>query len=187
MTTHKIPDFRALEKFIDSQREKQLMLMVRRYGLQFDDAEDVYQDASVALYTNINSGRLTELTASLSTYFTRICFNQAKKRLGKKAKAPDSLDEISLTQQFDTTKVDELLGLTDDANNDIVTEQIAAMRNVVCDLGEPCEKILWSFYADDMNMADIAVLLEYKNADTVKAKKSQCMSRLRQRFNSIIG
>ena len=46
-------------------------------GIDPDNAEDIYQEASIALVRNCREGRLKKLTASLSTYLLQICKFQA--------------------------------------------------------------------------------------------------------------
>lgn len=35
-----------------------------------------------------------------------------------------------------------------------------------------------------MNMTEIASVIDYKNSDSVKAKKAQCMKRLKDKFST---
>ena len=65
-----IPDEKILNLFFEQQRNKTLVILQNRLALSLDDAEDIYQEACLALYQNIQSGKLVELTSSLSTYFT---------------------------------------------------------------------------------------------------------------------
>ena len=41
----------------------------QKYDLPEDDCRDIYQESLLTLYENIQNGKLTELTASLSCYF----------------------------------------------------------------------------------------------------------------------
>ena len=142
-----IPDEKVLNLFFEQQRKKTLVVLQNRLALSHDDAEDIYQEACVALYQNIQSGKLVELTSSLSTYFTSICMNKGKKLLDRRP---------------------------------------ATMRDIVQDLPSPCEEILWSYYGDGLQMKEIAELIGFNGPDSVKSKKSQCMSKLKERFMRII-
>ena len=79
-----IPDEKILNLFFEQQRNKTLVILQNRLALSLDDAEDIYQEACLALYQNIQSGKLVELTSSLSTYFTSICMNKGKKLLDRR-------------------------------------------------------------------------------------------------------
>ena len=83
-----IPDEKVLNLFFEQQRKKTLVVLQNRLALSHDDAEDIYQEACVALFQNIQSGKLVELTSSLSTCFTSICMNKGKKLLDRR---PDNI------------------------------------------------------------------------------------------------
>ena len=97
---------------------------------------------------------------------------------------------ISFDQMLDNTQYDEyglaqleaVLGLGDGLSS----EQTKMMRDIVQDLTHPCEDILWAYYGDDLSMKEIADVIGFNGADSVKSKKSQCMSRLKERFTRII-
>lgn len=97
---------RELSKFFERERKRNVVYLQGRYHLSYEDAEDVYQDSCLALFKNIQDGKLVSLTAKLSTYFTQICVFQTLKKI-RDVKEMDSLDN----GQYDSDKVNELLGL----------------------------------------------------------------------------
>lgn len=179
-----IPDEKLLNTFFEQQRNKTLIVLQNRLSLSVDDAEDIYQEACIALYQNIQSGKLSELTASLSTYFTQICLNKGLKMRDRR---PDIISfdtsiENSEEDNYSTSQIEVILGLGDD----ITPEQKNIMRDIVEDLPSPCEEILWSYYGDGLQMSEIANLIGFNGSDSVKSKKSQCMSKLKERFTRLI-
>ena len=62
-----------LSTFAEEQWHKVLNYLGRTFNLPREDCQDVFQDAFIVLYDQINEGRLTPLKCSLSTYFTSIC------------------------------------------------------------------------------------------------------------------
>ena len=60
------------------------------------------------------------------------------------------------------------------------------MEDIINHLPPPCDMILWSYYYENMNMSEIANAIDYKNSDSVKAKKAQCMKKLKDRFSNQI-
>ena len=70
-----IQDERLLGQFFEKERSKVLIVLRNRLSISTEDAEDIYQDACIALFNNIQKGKLKTLTCSLSTYFTQICLN----------------------------------------------------------------------------------------------------------------
>lgn len=170
---------------ISKERTKALCYLYRVYSLDDDSANDVFQESSLALYKNLQDGKLVDLKSTLSTYFLQICINQARKELSKKRKTIP-LNDITLKQkdEYCDNKIDELLGFGEES---ITNEQKNMMREIVQNLPKPCDDILWYFYGDNLDMQTIADILDYKNADTVKSTKSRCMSKLKNKFNQVKG
>lgn len=179
MNPYKIPQTeREWSDFFGDWHERSVQLLCRDYSFDQDDAEDIVQDSFMALYCNIRDGKLLNLTSKLSTYFTRICIFQALKSHRDNKECTPMDDNV----RYDAEKLDELIGPEE--------EQSAArqekMERLVTHLPEPCNKILWSFYYENMTMTEIARVAELKNADTAKSKKSQCMSRLKETYGNMI-
>ncbi|MDE7025668.1 MAG: sigma-70 family RNA polymerase sigma factor [Paramuribaculum sp.] len=165
---------RELNRFFERERKRNVVYLQGRYHLSYEDAEDIYQDSCLALFKNIQDGKLVSLTAKLSTYFTQICIFQTLKKI-RDEKQIDSLDN----GQYDSDKVDELLGL----DGGVTIAQQLKMEEIINNLPEPCDKILWAYYYDNLSMSEIAPLIGYNGADSVKSKKSQCMGKLKKRFD----
>lgn len=176
MEIHKIPKTeRDFNSFFTRERKKTVSLLQGRYNFSQEQAEDVYQDSCIALYQNIVSGKLVKLTSSLSTYFTQICIFQALKK-----KRNDKLNYILEDRKYDNSKVDVLLGL----DGGFSLKQQMAMEDIVNHMPSPCDVILWSYYYENKKMTEIASVIDYKNSDTVKAKKAQCMKKLKDKFST---
>lgn len=167
-------DFNA---FFAKERKKTISFLRHEYNLPEESAEGVYQDSCIALFLNIKEGKLVSLTSSLSTYFTRICINQTLKTFHNSTPV-DSIDD----ERFDHRKVDEIIN----EGSGFSVEQQQAMADIVNNMSHPCNVILWSYYYDNMSMNEIASVINYKNSDTVKAKKTQCMQKLKNRFSETI-
>lgn len=184
MKIYELSDERVLNVFFEKERRKALILLKSKLSLKQEDAEDIYQNACLSLYDNIISGKLTELSSSLSTYFIQICINQGYKYLrdNKKHMHGITWEELTPAGEYDSMQIEQLLGLGDG----LTPEQSQTMRDIVQDLPEPCESILWSYYGDSLKMDDIAKIIGFKNSDSVKAKKSQCMNKLKDRFAKIV-
>ena len=179
-----IQDEELLGQFFEKERSKLLAVLRNRLSISTEDAEDIYQDACIALFDNIKKGRLKTLTCSLSTYFTQICLNMGYNFVNR-GHSMTSLDQLLDNTQYDEyglAQLEAVLGLGDGLSS----EQTATMRDIVQDLPHPCEDILWAYYGDDLSMKEIADIIGFNGADSVKSKKSQCMSKLKERFTRII-
>lgn len=178
MDTSNIPKTeRDFNTFFAKERKKTVSLLRGRYNLSLESAEDVYQDSCIALFQNIKNGKLVSLTSSLSTYFAQICIFQTLKKI-RGVKSSESFDN----GQYDSAKVNELLGI----DKGFTVKQQQAMEDIINHLPPPCDAILWSYYYDNMNMTEIASIIDFKNSDSVKAKKTQCMKKLKDRFSKQI-
>ena len=157
--------------------------LTRSYpGLTLADAENIYQDTFVAVYDNINNGRVKEET-SWTSYIMRIGMNLASKEWRKAGKnnpfqqdgTEDPIDAARTMARKVEEKVRELEGTTR-------VSELAKDQKAVGLLGEvlkytppPCNRIIYLFYEEQRSMAQIAELVGLKNAQTAKVKKSQCM------------
>ena len=153
-------------------RRKIISFLCKNYSQSQDDAEDIYQDACIVLYMNIKERRLVKLTSRLTTYFFQICIFQVLKKVR----------DIKTTNEFDPDRVDYLAELDDGFSID----QQQAMETLIKSLPTPCNEILWSYYYDNQSMEEIAQMIKFRSADSVKTKKSRCMSELRRTYQEKI-
>ena len=66
-----------------------------------------------------------------------------------------------------------------------VDRQEAAVREVVRNLPDPCNKLLWGFYFENYSMRDMAAMYGYRSADSVKTLKNRCMNRFEARMREV--
>ena len=85
-----------------------LTFLRKNYSVSDDDLDDIFQEASKAIFINVQEDKLTTLTSSLGTYFMKICINQTLKFIGKKSKVVPLIDEnrISNTNSVRDDKID---------------------------------------------------------------------------------
>ena len=183
---YNIPDGKLLGQFFNKERSKVLLVLRNRLSITTEDAEDIYQNACIALFNNIQKGKLKTLTCSLYTYFSQICLNMGYNFVnrGHSTTSFDQLVDNTQYDEYDLAKLEAVLGLGQ--GDRLSSKQVAMMRDIVQDLPQPCEQILWLYYGDDLSMKEIADIIGFNGADSVKSKKSQCMSKLKERFNKII-
>lgn len=165
-----------LERFARDQWVKARNYLSAHFSMPEEDCRDIYQDSLVVLWENIRNGKLTELTASLSCYFISICRNKALELTRKQIK------EESIRVSYDSERIDAILELDDTPARQ---ERERVIRRIVKVLPEPCAAILWGFYRDGMSMSQLAVMLGYSGADTVKTMKYRCVGHFKKRFNEI--
>lgn len=153
-------------------RSKAITMLRNTFNMSYSQAEDIYQDSCLAMYQNIKRGMLDikKMTSSLSTYLITVCFRQASKSF----RNVTHLEDIS-APEFQESKIDSLLNDTY-----LKKESVELMWQIVHELPDPCGSILWYYYGKNLSMAEIAPKINFNGADSVKAKKSNCLSRLKK-------
>lgn len=177
---------RELNKFAAEQWEKTLAFLQGHFSLSRTDCEDVFQESFIILYQNIIDGKLDDMTSSLSTYFNAICRNKAHEVLRSHGKEINIIDEYpcSTKDEFEDERIDRLLALEDD-DDLIESRKEALVREIVRELPEPCDKILWGFYRDGFSMKTMAQMLSYKSEGSMKVTKHRCCDKFKNRFKEM--
>ncbi len=175
-----------LNRFAAEQWDKALAFLQGVCSLSRSDSEDVFQEAFIVLYKKIIDGELT-LTSSLSTYFLGICKNKAHERLRANGrKGLNIVDEFPLTTkgEFEDERIDRVLSLEAD-NEQKEARKNAVVCELVSELPEPCDKILWGFYRDGFSMKTLAQMYDYSGEGSVKVTKHRCTEKFKARFLKI--
>ena len=159
-------------------------LTAKYSGLSLYDAENLYQDAFIAVQENLMRGRIKEDT-SWSSYIMTIGLNLASKewrKIGKTDSVDDGFDDEEDSQSKTARRVEELLKALPTDDDEIPLYKNPEAQSLLGDelihTPEPCGSIIRLFYYEDLSMDEIAEEIGYKNATTAKAKKSQCMTDL---------
>lgn len=178
-------DNKVLDRFASDEWDKTLNYLRKSFRLSHSDCQDVFQESFIVLYKNIQEGKLVELTSSLSTYFTSICRNKALEMLRRITKTSIVDDEKSLSLmdgEFKEDKINSLIALEDSAMENQKQELI---NEIVYDLPEPCDKILWGFYRDELSLKTLAQMLKYSEG-SMKVVKHRCTEKFRKRFQKMV-
>ena len=134
-----------LNRFIVSERGKVLSYLRKKYSISDDDLDDIFQEASMALFINARNGKLANLNSSLGTYFTKVCINQALKFLGKHTKSIPLFNDNQLTNPntLRSDKIDELWGVcvdTEEEDRQVRMEKL--VNNIIASMTDTCKNIL---------------------------------------------
>ena len=160
---------KALEQLYVAYRSD-FIAYAKKYESEEADILDVYQDAIIALYENVCSGKINSLSSSVKTYL----FSIGKFKLFDKLKAKGKLiptEKVDqLNKEVDTSFVDKLE----------LTHRQKLLRGAIDRLGGKCKDLLILFYYHRYSIKSIQKEMNYKNENTVKANKSRCMKSLRE-------
>lgn len=157
-------------------------------SLTLGDAENLYQDTFIAIYENLLADRVREDT-SWSNYIMTIGLNLANKEIRRTSvtdyigNGEDYESKDSMARRIERMMKefpDEDLPLS--ANMEVHS----LLGNELIHTPEPCASIIKLFYYEDLSMEEIAEDIGYKNAQTAKAKKSQCMTDLIKRVTDAL-
>lgn len=178
---------RQLNEFAKTEWKKTLLYLQKQFGLSEDECKDVFQESFIVLYTNIVSGKLSQLTSSLSTYFNGICRNKAYETLRNHGRIVNSNDEVSLdilNAEIQADKIDALLNLENDSI-EVFERKESLVRQIVRELPSPCKELLWGFFRDNFSMKALAQIFNYSSENSVKVTKHRCQNKFRDRFNEL--
>lgn len=178
-----------LNRFLSEEKDKVLAYLRKKFSLSDDDLSDIYQESSMALFLNIQEGKLTKLTSTLSTYFLRICINQALKFVGKQQKLVPLFDDSSITNKddFRSDKIDELYRLcTEDEDAEKVAQSERIVQSIIEIMPDTCKNIFKGYYWDNFTTSTIADMFGFANANSVKAQKYKCIQKFRNKYNELM-
>lgn len=171
-------------------------VFMQRLAAQFSalslyDAEDIYQDTFVSVHKNLQEGRVREDTC-WSGYIMTIGINLASKRM-RHLGITDSIDCIGTddgSRQNVSLKMDAAINALTESDDRLPVYHDPDAQAILGEqlqlTPEPCSSIIRDFYYAGMSMDEIADELGYKNAATVRVKKSGCMRTLMERLRKAL-
>lgn len=172
-----------VRQFYIDLRPKFMRILTKKYPmLRLDEAEDLYQEAFIAVHNNIKKGRVKENT-SWENYVITIGLNMASNELRTLLKT-DSFDAAEETQQSRFNSV--LSTITDEDSRMHELEIQAILGDELEHTPGKCRQILKLFYYKELNMEEIAEEVGLKNASSAKVTKVRCMKDLMVRVKNAV-
>src|SRR5688572_10452223 len=123
----------------------------------------MFQVTLISFYENVTNDKLTTLSSSLRTYLFAI---------GKYKILRDKKKGVMYANLDDLPDI-KLLGNEEDGYA-LELEQQTKVHAALAKLGGDCQKLLEMFYFQELSMAIIAQVLNYKNDNVAKVKKANC-------------
>ena len=137
-----------------------------------EDAADCFQDAVIAFYKNIVSGRLQELTCSIRTYLfsigKRLVYRRNNQR--QRERPTDHEEGIGPADELDWSLIDRF----EQAHNREMLQQ--AMDR----LGSPCREILTLYYYHHYPIESITEAVDLPSDGATRIKKMRCLKELKK-------
>lgn len=185
----KVPiDLTSLNSFFANERPKVTAYLRKNFSISDYDIDDIFQESSMALFSNIQEKKLTILTGSLATYFLRICINQTMTFCTKKKKVVPIINESNLSHNgFSDERLEELFSLTTaDESEEYRQRSESIVDQIVESLPETCRNIFGGYYWQCLTTKVIADMFGYANANTVKAQKYKCVDKFKKKYNQLM-
>lgn len=129
-----------------------------------EDAKDVFQDALVVLYKNVQAGEFV-LSVTLKTYLMAVVKNCWLRELRKRKKLPPGEAPVDIA---DTLPKEEP-GFSN----------AKAAFNL---LGEKCRQLLILFYFKKKSFKEIAMALSFSDERVAKNQKYRCMEKAKENY-----
>ena len=141
-----------------------------------EDIDDIFQESLIVLMQKVKSGNVVcSHDGNLFSYLVQIGKLTACNLIKKKR--THSLDEAVTFSPY--------LHNSEEEWNDIAVNEKQQMQDDFLDklfsrIPSECSTLLKHFYWNHKPMDEIASILGMRNADSVKSKKSKCMSRIKE-------
>lgn len=160
------------DTLIEQQRMPEIASLVQ-LGLMLEDAEDVFQEASLALYNTLSEQSL-ELQSTPEAYLHGICRNLGHKKLEERKRTLNNIDE---------DRLDRLLELTQEPVEEEPSEwnYLSVLNRLLGELNPRDYGIIWDFYIEGMNMSQVAQIHSLANEEVARTTKSRIISKMRER------
>ena len=148
----------------------------KKYGLDYDDLTDIYQEAFIALRNHAINGKLNEVESSLKTYLFGIgkfmIYDLLKERKRTLSYEPnlhiqDDIDSISYENKEEELSIQQHL-----------------LKKFFNKLGKKCQEMLTLFYSRGLSIDDIIEHTDYTSSSVVRSQKSRCIKTLREMIKS---
>jgi len=161
----------VLCEFYAKYRNNFLSYAIKRYNLNIEILKEVYQDAILAIRNNIVNERLCVFTCHPRTYLFEVCNHLIGKELRKNKR------EVPFPEHLEYTCADDNENIHSKME---ISERQEIIRQEMKKLGDKCFQLLYLFYFEKKRMEEIAEILHYRNVDSAKSSKHNCMQRLKE-------
>lgn len=155
---------KAIRQLYDMYRNMFIGFFIKEYSIHEIDAAEIYQESFLAMYQNIVNGKITTINTSLKTYLFKI----GKYKIYNRFRDAKPITELHPSMSDTNSEEGELI-------QEVVSEVVFAMEN-------PCSQLLSLFYWERKSMQEIANIMNYKNEQVAKNRKSNCMKKLKERL-----
>lgn len=163
-------DKSVIVEIYKSYRNEFIAFTFKQYRIDPELSKEIYQDAFLAFYRNIITGRLKKLESSVKTYLFQI----GKFKLHNELKRQKRTG-IPVEKQWDL-RADNPDVFRPKEEKDILMQKalVAGFKK----LSEKCRQLLRLFYYEHKHHEEIMQIMDYATVDSVKTQKYKCFKKL---------
>jgi len=155
---------------IEARREAEIASLIRM-GLTLEDAEDIYQEASVVMYEKMDSQQAS-FAKTPEDYLHGICKIMGYKRIDERRHWDSSIDE---------DRLDRLLELTETEDEPCAWDYDSVLSKLLSELNPRDYALLNDYYIQGLNMERIAERHHLASVEVARTTKCRIINRLRER------
>ncbi len=157
-------------KYLYTTHYGSIRQLVVRQGGSEQEAEDIFQEALITFYEQVKNGRFTH-TAKIKTYL----FAVAKNNWMNKLKRKNRQTELKAGEWYSEKD-------TESSPSDVLHQQevVDFAKSIIAQLGTDCQKMLDLSLYRKLAMKEIAVIMNYGNAQVARNKKHKCLEQLKK-------
>ena len=157
-------------KFFYTENYTKIESLILKNSGSVEYAKDIYQDAFITVWTHIKNDKFVPKNdTALQGYLYKIAKNKWMDVLRSKS-----------FKNFKSLNYENLIYVKDekDENIDLKNNKLKIAMLAFKNLGQPCKKLLSTFYFDKKSLKEIASELKIEET-TARNKKYRCMQKLR--------
>lgn len=169
---------------VDSMRESVMLVLIGMFGrLRWEDIEEVYDDGCMVLWNKMNERDFELRENSIRSYMIMICRYIGMHYLRGVRDDVMSLDEMlefkgKELEDDAGCEMNDVFDVMDEGKDYDEDERYRKLDEVWERLSDVDKMILECYYWDGYKMKEIAQRIGYKNADSVKSKKSKVLRKI---------
>jgi RNA polymerase sigma factor (sigma-70 family) len=169
-------DSREVSRLYNSHRDA-FLYFGKKYGLDYDDLTDIYQEAFIAIRNHAVNGKLNTVKSSFKTYLFGIAKYKIFDLIKEKQKTTSFEASIHITD-------DKIEPISIDNEPEVLTLRQQILLKFFNQLGKKCQELLTMFYSRGLSIDEIIDLTDYKSNAVVRSQKSRCIKNLKEMINS---
>lgn len=195
---------RQIALFFETQRPSVMAYLSQHFPvLSTEDREDILQEASIRLWTQLTASASDvpqsspsdsapasgpQGFTSIGAYFCGICRICALEVVKQHRLDPVTLiDELPTEVDADEgmRRIGYLIRLDEEASGHderISRRKAALVRQMVRSLPAPCNELLWSLYRDGLSMKALAKLYHYASEAVARVMSHNCRQKFARRY-----